>query len=161
MTHPRLVAPVDRFEDLGVFEIAQDAAAGETSLDVPLRMESGSWRAWYLGSESADDLVDEGIADDDAPEQLLLVHAGAEPPTKTAMPELEHVASIPIEGAGFTVACTSLRSALGTEGGFYDHLDGVHGVLRCGRGLHLMLDGDGQAEIWCDPAGRVLLIDLT
>ena len=68
---------------------------------------------------------------------------------------------MPIHGARLTVACSSLSEPLESSDGFHDHLDGVHGVLENGRGVHFMFDGDGQAVIWSDALGQIALIEVS
>ncbi len=160
MSHPTLVAALETYTPFGAFAVEREAAAGETTLEVSLPLRAGRWRAWLLESEQLDALVGDGDAAEDARQQLLLVHTDAGEPTATIFRGLGHVASIDIEGAHFTVACRSVASALAAADGFDEHLDGVHGALASGRGVHVMLDGDGTADIWCDPRGLVALIEL-
>jgi hypothetical protein len=160
MSSQHLWASLQTYESFGQFQIERAAAAGETTLETPLPIKPGTWRAWCLDSERLDALVEQQLAPDDAWQQLVLVHEDGQAPHDTQLPELTHVATVPVEGARFTVACDSLRPALSSDDGFYEHLDGVHGKLANGRGIHVMLGGDGRAEIWCDRAGKLLFVEL-
>jgi len=44
--------------------------------------------------------------------------------------------------------------------GFYEHLDGIHGVLENGRGVHIKLGGDGRAFVWMNATSDQVLVDL-
>ncbi|MFU8806486.1 MAG: hypothetical protein ACNA8W_21930 [Bradymonadaceae bacterium] len=160
MRNISLVTTITGFEFLGQFNIEKGACTGETTLEFGLPMKAGSWRAWHLDAELLDDLIEEGLSEAEAREQLLLIHNDAEPPTGTTLPPMVKVTSSSIEGARFTLACDSVRAIFETADGFWEHLDGVHGILENGRGLHLMLDGDGQADIWCDSSGTLVLVEL-
>jgi hypothetical protein len=157
---PQLAAPLDKYQFLGEFQVSDDAGVGEVSLDHMFAVKAGQWRAWLLAGPDLDDLVDDGQVPEEASEQLLLVHVDSRPVPLNELPPLTHVTEVPIEAASFTFACATLSAALVDDDGFYEHLDGVHGVLKSGRGVHIQLDGDGRAVVWTSAASDCVLVEL-
>jgi hypothetical protein len=154
------VAPREAYEFLGAFQVGEQAAVGEWSLDHAFAVKAGPWRAWLLAGDAFRDLVAGGQVAEAAAEQLLLVHADSQLPANE-LPPLTRVTEVPIHAASFTFACATLSAALADLDGFYDHLDGVHGPLANGRGVHVKLDGDGRAVVWMSGAADCVLVELT
>lgn len=140
--------------------MSDEAAVGEWTLDHAFAVMAGQWRAWLLEGQAFDDLVDDGEIPEEAAAQLLLVHIDSRPLPSNEMPPLTQVTEIPIHAASFTFACASLSPALVDMDGFYEYLDGIHGVLKNGRGVHIKLSGDGRAVVWMNAAGDHVLVEL-
>lgn len=157
---PQLLAALEQYELLGAFEVSDEAAVGEWTLDHAFAVKAGPWRAWLLEGQAFDDLLAAGEVPKEAAEQLLLVHIDAGPLPSHAMPPLTRVTEVPIHAASFTFACASLSSALVDMDAFYEYLDGTHGVLQNGRGVHIKLGGDGRAVVWMNAAGDHVLVEL-
>jgi hypothetical protein len=161
---PRLHRLPDAFADLGTVRIDGRLGIGEVRLEEEFAVRPGAWRVLFFDEEAVDALVDEGVLseDDRNPAQLLLVHSDAPLPADVALPNLRRVAEVAIEAARFTAADAGLREVLATDDGFYDHLDGVEGLLENGRGVHVNLWGDGYAEVFLEdsPSPSMVLIEL-
>jgi hypothetical protein len=157
---PQLVAPLAKYEVLGAFEVGAEAGVGEWSLDHAFAVKPGTWRAWLLEGNDLDDLVEAGEIPEGTAAQLLLVHVDAQMLPSNELPPLTQVADVPIEAASFTVACISMTATLADMDGFYDHLDGVHGILKNGRGVHVQLGGDGSGVVWISAAADHILVEL-
>lgn len=157
---PRLVAPLGKYELLGAFQVGDETAVGEWSLDHVFAVNAGPWRAWLLAGNSFYDLTNSGQLPEGATEQLLLIHVDSQLFPSNELPPLTHVTEVPIEAASFPFACATLSAVLADMDGFYDHLDGIHGLLANGRGVHIKLDGDGRAVVWMSAATDCVLVEL-
>jgi hypothetical protein len=155
-----LVTTLERFRLLGYLQIEGEAAVGEWTLDHSFSVRPGTWRAWLLEEDALDDLVDAGLAAEDACQQLVLIHDSSEAPASVTLPPMSQIADVPIEAASFTIACASMRTALDGMDGFYEHLDGVHGVIANGRGAHVKLSGDGKGIVWTTREADLVLVEL-
>src|SRR5262245_30356268 len=137
---PKLHVDPRRFTRLADFIVAGGALGfGEVTLQLQAPAHAGRWRALYLDEDALDRLVAAGAVDEDARcEQLLLVHADRELPA-THLGHLRALGRVAIEAARFTVADASRAPALASVEGFDEHLDGVHGVIEGGWGVHVGL----------------------
>jgi hypothetical protein len=163
----KLHVPVSELPALGEVMFGTRAGMGEASIDVELGVRDGRWHARYLDEEALDALIGDGVLPEPDEHlafgtQLLLVHGERDVPTEQEIAQLREIARIRIEGARFTIADVKLAKELQGDEGFDDQLDGVHGPLANGRGLTVMLDGDGTAIAYADSkdAATIILVDL-
>jgi hypothetical protein len=161
---PKLHVDALRFAALADFTVAGGALGfGEVTLQLQAPARPGRWRALYLDEEALDRLVTAGEVDADARcEQLLLVHADRELPATRDLGHLRALGRVAIEAARFTVVDASHAPALASVEGFDEHLDGVHGAIEGGWGVHVGLWGDGHATVWVEDsaAAGLALVEL-
>ncbi len=153
---PKLICDISEFERFGDLVFHDRVGAGETTLEHLFSVRPGRWTAFHLSDEKFDDLVDAGVLPEGSKSQLVLIHEGVE--HRSVAPAMTMLCSFPIEGARFTIAAAEMREQLGVDDGFYDHLDGIHGVMKGGNGVHVMLSGDGEAKVWADNQQAELII---
>ena len=159
-----LFCKVSSFQKFGSIDVASELGLGEQTLEKTFPVRPGSWNVYFIGETEIDHLIESGDLDEDAepPCQLLLVHADADGQFSGELPKLRKAAEVALEGARFTAATGEMSTALQGESGFYDHLDGVHGLLENGKGVHIMLDGDGTATAWIEDtkSPRLVLVEI-
>jgi hypothetical protein len=142
---------IDRYERLGSIRLAGEVGVGEATLDVSFPLEPGLWHVLYLDRDVLDELVDDGHDELEPWAGQLVLHSSAVPPSELASAtEGREVARTDIEAARFTIADIAWRERLAAPDGFYEHLDGVHGLLKGAQGVTLMLDGDGSATTFAE-----------
>ncbi|MFG3309676.1 hypothetical protein [Streptomyces wuyuanensis] len=157
---------VDQFDPCGEFTIHSEALGfGEWSLELEVRVRAGRWRAFHLDYQLLDELFEAGDVDEEADEQLLLVHADHELPAALALGRMRNLGWVAIEAASFTVADASHRAKLFAADGFDTYLDGAHGAIGDDGedwGIHLKFIGDGHAVVWVEEAALpgLVLVEL-
>lgn len=134
----------------GSFTVQERLGVGEWAESFATPAASGRWTAFACGVEEDTDPGSLGDDDDLPPILLVCVVETALPRFAELRAAAEHMAEFSIEGARVVVgdgALAGLLTGANAMDAFYDHLDAVHGSLKSGAGVTMMLDGDGRGVV--------------
>jgi hypothetical protein len=135
--------PLPNVKPFGCFTIHDRVVVGEWADAFATKAALGHWDAYV--SEP-----DPGDGNDLGRPLLLCVAEAAVSQIAELYSAAEPVAEFGIEGARVVVGDSALAGLLtgpNATDNFYDHLDGVHGSLKSGDGVTMMLDGDGRGSV--------------